>query len=210
LAFLEYVTYLKGESMFTEKWYIRAFDRPSAKGKVTGDVTPAYCTIGTKGIAYVKTLLHNPKIIWFIRNPLDRAISQLRMNISRAGVGENPLRKTWLEFTEDPVIRNRGMLSKYIPEWEKAFGPEHTLYLPYNEIADNPEVILRRVESFLQVPAYDSYRHLRTRRHESRIVDVPPYIEERLARIVRKEEIFLENRFGMDFIKSTRARVFPK
>ena len=41
LAFVEYVTYLKGESMFTEKWYIRAFDRPGAKGKVTGDVTPS-------------------------------------------------------------------------------------------------------------------------------------------------------------------------
>ncbi|MFM2278684.1 MAG: hypothetical protein RLZZ444_915, partial [Pseudomonadota bacterium] len=67
------------EEPFTEAWYRGTFERPGARGKVLGDITPEYSTIPVEGIDYIRRLLGSPKIIYIIRNPIDRALSQLRM-----------------------------------------------------------------------------------------------------------------------------------
>ncbi|MDD5272700.1 MAG: sulfotransferase, partial [Methylovulum sp.] len=133
--YVRYLATMACKPLFTEEWYRQAFQRQAAKGKLLGDITPEYCAIGDEGIAYVKRFLGAVNIIWLIRDPVDRALSQLRMNAERRGCSGNEPEAVWLDWDKDPDIAHRGNYADYIPRWEKQFGRERMLFLPFQHIA---------------------------------------------------------------------------
>src|SRR5690606_19032041 len=88
LRYVRYILGLAQDEPFTEEWYRAAFDWDAGRGKILGDVTPQYCAIGPDGVSYVRRLLPDVKIIYLIRDPVGRALSQLKMNVSRHGCGD--------------------------------------------------------------------------------------------------------------------------
>ena len=58
---------------------------PRTQGKLVGEITPEYSTIPEAGIRHVRALLGAVRVIYLIRAPVSRALSQLQMNLSRKG-----------------------------------------------------------------------------------------------------------------------------
>jgi hypothetical protein len=199
LGYIMYIVSLANGRMFDEAWYEKAFNRPNAQNKTLGDITPEYCTVGISGIKYINTYLSHPKIIWLIRDPLQRGLSQLKMRVSRNPRTEIPDENTWLNYAAHESIKNRGWLSKYIPEWESEFAKSDICYLPYKQIALNPLWVLREVEKFLGLKSFDGYKSPEKVVHASPTYEIPPSVYDFLREDMEKERVFLRDHFGDHF-----------
>ncbi|CAN5690648.1 hypothetical protein BH23PSE1_BH23PSE1_01530 [soil metagenome] len=200
LGYVRYLADLGSRELFTDAWYRAAFDRPGAEGRKVGDVTPEYSTIPEAGIAHLRALLGAVKIIYLIRAPLARALSQLRMNVARQG--KAPSDEFWRGQAEGWDIVNRGDYRAYVPRWKAAFAPEDLLFLPYGRIGAGPEALMREVEGFLGIGRHD-YPRLRERVHASRGIDVPGEIAARVAARIDGQDAFIAAEFGEDFAAAT-------
>ena len=186
--YFEYLQGLLAEDMLTEEWYRRAYSLMAAKNKMTGDITPEYCMIGREGIEYVRNLVGNIKIIIIIRDPVDRALSQLRMNAKNQKIDlASASLDQWMALATDPVISTRARYSQFIPLWRGVFGTSNVLILRYVDVALQPVTLLRRTEQFLGISSH-TYAHAHARIHASKTSAIAPpctvtkLLDEQLAR----------------------------
>lgn len=199
--YVQYLVNLGSNEVFTEGWYRRVFDLPAAAGKLMGDMTPEYSTIPEEGIRYLRGLLGAPKIIYLIRSPVSRAMSQLKMNVSRTVKG--PLTETeWLAQADQWDITNRGDYRTYVPRWKAQFASGDILFLPYGRIAREPAGVMREIETFLGLEPHD-YPRLVERVHKTQSFNVPKSVTARLEERLRPQADFLAAEFGADFAQQT-------
>jgi hypothetical protein len=200
-VYVRYLLDLATRETFTEEWYRRAFDRPLARGRLTGDITPEYSTIPEEGIRHVLALLGAPKIVYMIRDPVDRAISQLRMNVARH-CKTPPSEAEWLELAGQWDIANRGDYMTYVPRW-KAHVPEaDLLFAPYGRIARDPLGLLREIERFLGLAPHD-HPGRAERVHATEGPRPPESVRNLLAERLADQTAFVAREFGRDFAALT-------
>jgi hypothetical protein len=199
LDYVKYLVELASDDLFTEAWYASAYAWKGADGKLLGEITPEYCMIGREGIAYVRRFLGNIKLIYFIRDPVDRAFSQLFMNARRRKLS-NLNARDWDELFSENVVFNRGDYRAYVPEWESVFQPENILYIPYGAVGEDPKGVLSTVEDFLKLRPFGGYPALGQRIHQSAPYPVPEEIREYVESQVVGQVDFLVSRFGEDFV----------
>lgn len=147
----EYLARITSGKMFTDSWY-RGIFAPAPAGTRPIDITPEYSTLPDEGVDFVRDFLPQAQFIYIIRHPVDRAISQLKMNLKRKGRTPQTT-ADWLAEVEDPVLLDRGDYATYLPRWQARFGPDRLLVLPFGRIARDPVGLIREVETFLGLPA---------------------------------------------------------
>jgi hypothetical protein len=201
LDYIAYLSRLATDDLFTEAWYRRVFDRPEAGGRLRGDVSPAYCAIGAPGVAYLRTLLAAVRIVYIIRDPVERALSHLRMIAEHRGVAA-PSDAEWRAFAAEPMITIHSTYSAHVPLWRAAFAPSDLKFLPYRRVAAEPLGVLRAVEAFLGLKPHD-YGGLAERIHATTPKTVPSWLRDSLEARLGPERAFVRNAFGADFAAAT-------
>ncbi|MDD2724967.1 MAG: sulfotransferase [Methylovulum sp.] len=201
-SFIRYLATMAMRPLFTEIWYRRAFNRQAANGKILGDITPEYCAIGDEGVAYVKHLLGEVKIIWIVRDPVERALSQLRMNIERRGLDSGMTLSEWLKLANATEVLNRGNYADYIPRWERQFGREGILFMPFQHIGRQPYKVLQQIESFIGVGQWDAYTGLDKKIHATQAYTVPKEVSVYFSELFQPQYRFLESYFTADFVSA--------
>lgn len=174
---LNYFKYLVDIALYEDinaDWYKSCFDRNASTNKLIGDITPEYCTIPENGIEYVKELLGNDvKIIYIVRHPVDRAVSQLKMNLSRQQ--KNPKSKAeWMKEASNEAIFNRGDYEKYIPLWKKYFG-KNLMFIKFNDVKSKPTTVLTNLLSFLNLDKFE-FKNSNEVIHKTKEVTMPDFI----------------------------------
>lgn len=201
LHYFRYLINIALDEPFTEDWYLRCYNRPQAKDKMCGDITPEYSTLPIEGVKYVKELLGKDlKLIYIIREPVDRALSQVRMNLSRRGF-ENIEVKQWLKEAENKEILQRGDYKTYIKNWEDEFGTKNILYIPFKQIKKNPNHLLMSVENHLEISNFKNYAGLNEKVHAGNHIKVPNEVKEYLEKTTSDQMTFLKEKFGPKFCK---------
>lgn len=200
-SYVKYLANLASTDLFTEKWYLRCFDRPQAKGKICGEITPEYCSLPEEGIDYLLGLLPGVRIIYIIRDPIERAASQLRMNIERRSteIKEEKL----LEMCEETDIEHRGDYATYVPRWKAKVEPKNLLIVPYGRIRTAPMELLRQVEAFIGLKPFNGYDPGRVV-HKTKEVELPASVLRRLEEKFGSQRQFIEREFGAEFASMTR------
>ncbi len=198
-AYMKYLSEIVTDDPFSETWYRRLFDRPGAKSKLLGDITPEYSTIPDQGIGYVRQLLGGVRIVYIIRDPVGRALSQLRMNLERTGYTPQT-EKDWLQAALSSEIINRGDYLTYIPRWLHHFAEEDIMFIPYRQIGQSPRALLDRIESFLGIERYEEYSLLESVVHETRKIEIPAAVTTALKAALAPQREFLEKYFGAEFL----------
>jgi hypothetical protein len=196
--YLTYLTRLMDEP-FTESWYRAAFDRPNSKSKVLGDITPEYSTLPEEGIDYVRSLLGAPKIIYIIRHPVSRALSQLRMNVDRHP-RDNMQKSDWLEVAQSWDLLNRGDYKTYIPRWKKRFAGKDLMFIPFSRVAKNPVAVLKELETFLGLEPFKDYDGTEEKVHKTKDISIPSYVTDLYHEIFADQIKFLKDEFPADFV----------
>jgi hypothetical protein len=181
----------------SDAWYRAVFDHPQAAGRVGGEITPAYSVLPEAGVRHVRAVNPAMRLIFVIRDPVDRALSQLRMNAEKAERSEiGPA--TIAAPRAVARVAGRSAYRANIERWEAVFPPGQLLYLPYPRIAADPEGLLAEVEAFVGAPPH-RYRAARESVHHTRPVAVAPEVRDRLERLFAAERAWLAARFGAGF-----------
>lgn len=198
-GYFKYFKRLRALDRTTDAWYAAVFEHPKAEGRITGEITPAYSILPTEGIERARAINPDMKLIFIIRDPVDRALSQLRMVAGRrkwaAGVGEEVLGQKKLM----QGILQRSAYSQNIARWEAVFPAAQILYQPYKRIRPEPEAVMREVETFIGADA-GTYTGLGSDVHKSAPAVIAPGVVEALTKKLANERVWLRERFGADYV----------
>lgn len=126
----------------SDAWYGAIFAH-AASGQVCGEVTPEYSLLPNVGIAHVLQLNPRMKILFLMRDPVERCWSHLRM------LGRGQVNFDYLAAAASPDVLARADYQKIIRDWTSAFGEEQVLTAWIEDIAREPEPFLRRLVGFL-------------------------------------------------------------
>ena len=200
---LKYLDTLSQPPLLTRNWYRRVFSS-CPDDKVGIDVTPEYASIPSEGIVYARELLgENLRIIFLVRDPVERALSQMRMYIGRRKkIPSTPA--AWEELMSEPDLRDRGNYLSHIPRWEAIFPLSSMLYIPFGRIANVPCDVLNEVEEFCGLPKA-TYPRANERVYAGPPVEFPKDVVFQLENILRDQTDFLVQRFGRKFSEETRS-----
>ena len=199
-AYIKYLCDIASTEIFTEQWYRNAFSRAPAKVSAVGDITPEYSTISSEGVDYVKSLIPEAKIIYIIRDPVSRALSQVRMAFDRKHIAE-PTIGQWKDEIEAHDVAQRGDYRTYVPRWRAAFKENQLLFLPYRRVEGDPARLMEEVERHIGAKPH-SYQNLVARIHTTRKRETPPEIKSRLQEKFADQYEFLNANFPAEFVSS--------
>ncbi|SNR40560.1 sulfotransferase [Paracoccus sediminis] len=196
-AYLDAVT--RGK-MFHNQWYKRVF-APAPPSVLPVDITPEYSTLPDEGVDYVADFLPKARVIYLIRHPVDRAVSQLRMNLQREGRRPETV-ADWMAEIDNPILYDRGDYARYLPRWQARF-PD-MLVLPFGRIASDPHGVMDAVETHLGIGPWH-YADLTEKVFANRNpVRPPPQAVAALADRLAPQLAFLADHLGADFASRTR------
>ncbi len=134
-----------------DQWYRSLF--APASDRIAGEITPAYSTLEPEIIAHVAALLPDAKLLFMMRNPIERAWSHAVMDLTRRG-GKQLSEVTQEEFhrhVNGQASSQRGDYVTTLDRWLAHF-PKRQLFVGFLEdINARPRFVLRRVFRFLGV-----------------------------------------------------------
>lgn len=120
------------------------------EGKISGDITPNYAILPFKMLKTIKQHLPDQKILFILRNPIDRDWSALKMNLGvRKGESLDKISTDRIEnyFSK---MNPRCMYNKIMNNWGSLYG-ENLKVLFYDELNSNPQLFFKKVCNFLNV-----------------------------------------------------------
>ncbi|MEL7469027.1 MAG: sulfotransferase [Pseudomonadota bacterium] len=190
--------------IWSPDWYAKAFTHPDAMGRLCGEATPAYCALPDEGIRAIWDELPGVRLIHFIRDPVGRALSGIRMAADLRGFSpdEPPDPEWWAERAQASAILARGDYAAHIPRWQAVFPAERILYVPFGELKTDPLGVLRRIEKHLDLPTarYDISRIAKPVNVGKRY-QVPPGVADALEERLAPQWAFLMDHFPQEFCK---------
>ena len=181
---------------YDDRWYAQVFE--PKKGKVSGEITPAYSAIGRERVAHAHDLMPEAKILFFIRNPIERVWSHAVMSFDKVEKGSAG------SVSEEEMFQKLGRhgtrrLSDYLGTLENwgTFYPEGQIFVGFLEdVHFFPERLLREVYSFLGVDPCFEPPLARERVHTRSGGTMPTKVAVSLAHAYREEAVRLGGRFG--------------
>lgn len=141
----------------TDDWY-RALYSP-AGDRVAGDITPAYAMIDRQKVAEVHRLMPEVKIIFVMRNPVERIWSHFCFSPfwRHKGIDDADLTTAFMIETMDTEpydLRTRYL--RTISFWEDALDPSQFLYLFHDDIESDMPGFMNRICEFLAIAPLDA------------------------------------------------------
>lgn len=165
---VRYRPLLRRPSWFSARWlfkfysaldhdggYCELFER--GRARALGDITPAYAILDRDIVHKVHAILPDDcRIIFIMREPVDRLWSSLRLYCRRRKIPIGSLSETELRALS--LLPEHTLRSDYVRTLENwsIFGDRLGLYF-YEDMCDEPEVFLRQILSFIHAdPAWKS------------------------------------------------------
>jgi hypothetical protein len=127
-------------------WYRELF-ASAAAGDLKGEASTHYTKLLTfpQTVPRLQQVLDAPKVIYLIRNPIDRAVSHY-VHEWTMGVMSDDIEA---EFGRHPDLVSFGLYGQQMVPWVKAFGAESILILTLDAMTRSPQAFLDRVGNFL-------------------------------------------------------------
>jgi hypothetical protein len=178
---------------WNDDWYASLFSQ--GRGKTVGETTPDYSVLGREQIAHVHEIMPHAKIVFMMRNPIERAWSQSLMDSRGRDIEDVPDE----EFHRHFEGRRSRMFSDYLRTLENwgAFFPRGQIFVGFLEdVHFYPNRLLGRLYRFLGVDPSADYRVIRRKIHSRDVETMPTRLATQLARIYLEDARALEGRFG--------------
>lgn len=140
------------------RWYLNHFN--GAGQKIKGEITPAYSTLDTLRIKHIHKCNPELKIIFIVRNPIERSWSHALNNYC---VGMNiPYEKLtnddfkWHFNSYASLIRSDYAMT--VKNWQEVFSKTQFHLCYYEDIKAQPEKLLNECFSFLNVSVVNEFK----------------------------------------------------
>jgi len=162
----------------SDAWYGQVFDFAPQEA-ITGELTPEYSLLPEEGIRHILSLNRRTKIIFMVRDMIDRAWSHIRM---LAAAHENyPSVEDLVGLAGLADILDRSNYNAILSRWLALWPADQFLLLNYDDVSQRPAYLLKMVGDFLGIPVDrlslgDIWQHL----HVGVPGVAPPEVCERL------------------------------
>lgn len=147
---VEAVASLVATATVSDEWYGSIFAL-APSGSICGELTPSYALLPDDGIRHLVALNPDVKILFLARDPIDRAVAQMRMLFKPRDRGPrmsvSPLRVLDVE----PGILKRSRYSETLRRYRQHVDERAIWIGDFDRLADDPEALLRSVCAFLGV-----------------------------------------------------------
>jgi hypothetical protein len=181
---------------YDDEWYASVFQ--PEEGEVAGEITPAYSALDRDGVAHVFGLMPEAKIVFFVRNPIERVWSNTVMSfdkVRKASVGFVPDDELFRKL-ERKGARKRTDYLGTLENWG-AFYPEDRIFVGFLEdVRFRPAELLKRLYGFLGVDQSFEPPRPSKRVHTRSSGEMPRRVAVHLARAYLDEIKQLHERFG--------------
>ena len=141
----------------TDRWYSSLFQPYSHQ--ISGEITPAYAKLPDTDIARIQASFPNVKIIYILRNPIERMWSQAALEFSRRG-NQGIQTKTKYEilfFLSQSQHLAHSCYGKNLQRWQRYFPPEQIFIGYFDQIRSEPRQLLKNIFRFLGVDDDDRF-----------------------------------------------------
>lgn len=178
-----------------DEWYkgLFGFSNPD---QMTGEITPRYAICGDQEIESIYRVAPNAKLIFILRNPVDRFWSQCLMKYADGSLVLGDPQAMKLFDTSNG--RPRGEYSKTIIRYCKQYNPDQMLVVFFDAIQVNPSGVLSEIYSFLGLSHADVDVDIASKpvNSASNPIPMPESLRSRIFSAYRREIEILAETFG--------------
>ncbi|RKT44446.1 sulfotransferase [Thiocapsa rosea] len=133
--------------------YLASFETVGTKA---GEITPAYALLPVETIRVIRQHLPHLRLVYLIRNPIERAWSGALMALGRAEMTLEEASDHWfIDHFRSAGSLSRGDYGACLRNWGSVFPMEQLLVLRFEQIQSEPESLLQRCFSHVGAPALD-------------------------------------------------------
>ena len=174
----------------TRRWY-RSLFKPGT-GQIAGETTPRYAVLPDRTVRQIKRLMPDLKVIYLLRDPIDRMWSDVAMFHGRRFGGEG-IPNSEAESIESFLFKQANLAhSRYhanLRRWREAFGASRVFVGFQEDIAHHPSELLGRIFTFLGVdPAHQPPPSLQNSKiNHARYPSLPGDTGRRLAHMLQDD-----------------------
>ncbi len=124
-------------------WYSALFAVPD--GRLHGDITPAYGFLKLEVIRDVFAAYPNARLIYIVRNPIERAWSSAKMAVTRAEMLVSEASDHWfIDHFRSAGSLARGDYEACLKNWHAVYPKESLLVLRFEELVERPLRLLEK------------------------------------------------------------------
>lgn len=158
--------------------------------KVRGEATASYAALPPNVIEDIALLNPEMKVILMIRDPIDRAWSHARKDLT---TDVHTLSDIDVDLLSQLLFKDQqrelALYRTLIENWRMHLHPGHLFVGAFDSIASKPERLLTAIHSFLNVTTGSKYfgRHLRERINPAPARQIPPTVERLLRDLLDQE-----------------------
>ena len=136
-----------------DSWYASLF--LPEPGQIAGDISPGYGPLKLAIVEHIYKLMPKLKIIYLLRNPIDRSWSHLCMHFNNwdPKVLESSDKKKIKTFINRRRNIRYSQYSKTLQIWEKIYPKEQIFIGFYEQLKEAPSQLLADILNFLEVDA---------------------------------------------------------
>ncbi|SEW42038.1 Sulfotransferase family protein [Cognatiyoonia koreensis] len=178
--------------------YLKLFENARRRGRIAGEITPAYATLKPHQVAEIKDAVGpDLKVFFILRDPIDRMWSHATKHFVRTR-GKRPGEvdhADYLAFVKSVPCQIRTDYATTLATWRSVFGDANVLTCYFDDIRDAPQDLLDQIETFLGVPS-DRRRPLLPANNSYRNKDdgIPPMLRPWLSHFSMQQCMALAER----------------
>ncbi len=180
-----------------DAWYCRLFEHRGGR-RVAGEITPEYAIIGQDGLRHIRALAPTARVVFIMRNPVDRLWSQvLHQCRSRQLDAASQSTDQIIAMLAEPRFSELADYAQTLDDMTAVFGREQCLALFYEDMHKDRLAALEEVCRFLGVRFEAGYfPQLGKRFNRSQQAQLPPAIRTHLREACRTQAEAVRQRIG--------------
>ncbi len=134
-------------------WYKKLFDFRFTKGRISGEITPAYSNLTANTIKIILEMNPEMKFILMIRDPIERIWSGVIHHFLHIKKRDflTVTDQEIMIYLDKPVSRDRSNLNSILQTWQSEVPEKNLLIQPFEQIAGEPEELIKTTYRFLGV-----------------------------------------------------------
>jgi hypothetical protein len=179
--------------------YTRRFR--SGRGRIKGEITPAYSILPVERIRFIRTLMPEVRLFLILRNPIERSWSETVYNLRRhidAEHLEDVSNDLIFELITSQATTSRSDYLRNIDNWLRVYPPEQLRIVFYESIYQAPQSLLTAIFEHIgartdidwdAMPYHEKY-------NVNPPIDIPPDVRAMLEERYCPEIETLYERFG--------------
>jgi len=138
---------------YNDDWYRRLFAQ-AASWQISGEITPSYSILEDNDIARMHKVNPEMKIIFLLRNPVERAWSAIRFHVLMGTPLHLDSPSEIKSVLEHPGMRLRGDYERTLAHYLKYFDTSQILICFYDAIRHDPDRLMADITAFLGVQPF--------------------------------------------------------